>query len=148
FLSDLLRAPKAEDPPQSSLFKVSLDVGPPKASRLLSWVGPLKTLGVILEPFGPGAVALTLPVDLDGPGAVAWVEELLAHPPAADEELISSSARTLACRAAGHAVRHLHLDRAAALFRRVEAADHRIPCRHGRVVVFEISYLELEGRAR
>lgn len=106
-------------------------------------------LGVTVEPFGPGAFAISAPLELDDAGAQSWAEEVSASEldRLEDAVLRERAARALACQAAKRAAGLVGWERARDPLARLELADFSLPCLHGAPVVFELPYLELERRS-
>jgi DNA mismatch repair protein MutL len=125
------------------------------AERLLTRAGELAELGLVVEPFGAGAVAVReVPALLgsggSGGGDVAGLVRDLADDLAAWDETLSLKDRladvcgTLACHAAVRAGRRLSAAEMNALLRQMEATPHAGQCNHGRPTYVELKLSDIE----
>jgi DNA mismatch repair protein MutL len=128
-----------------------LDLGAAAAARLEEEGGLLRSLGWVVEPFGPGAVAVrACPAVLRRPDPAASLREVLDLLEAGRRDglsraaLLSSVVDRMACRAAVMAGDALHPDEVRALLERAEALNHAHSCPHGRPTRLTLSRRELE----
>ena len=138
---------------QQALFSSAVELSLGEASAVLERREGLSRLGLEVEPFGGGTVALkALPSALAAVDLARLLSDLSgALPPDggdAGEAAFGPALKLMACHAAtqaDYAPAHAAL---AALLRELDDADFHLPCLHSRVVVLEVPLLELEGRAR
>ncbi|MDX2225213.1 MAG: DNA mismatch repair endonuclease MutL [Rhodospirillaceae bacterium] len=124
------------------------------AERLLARAAELAELGLVVEPFGAGAVAVReVPALLGGGGAggdVAGLVRDLADDLAAWDETLSLKDRladvcgTMACHAAVRAGRRLSGAEMNALLRQMEATPNSGQCNHGRPTYVELKLSDIE----
>ncbi len=136
---------------QQSLFTASVELPPAEVALLAANAEALERLGVGLEPFGEGTVAVrALPGALAGcepARVVRAVGEALCGGAGAGEAPLEAVARALACEAAALAPRDPGAAGCSALFAALDRADFGVRCVHGQVVVAELTLLELDRRA-
>ena len=113
--------------------------------RLLAHASELARYGLVLESFGPGAVALretpSLLGEIDGVGLVRDLAEHLSEwdETAPLERRLMHVAATMACHGSVRAGRRLKLQEMNALLREMEVTPNSGQCNHGRP-----TYVELE----
>jgi len=119
-------------------------------ARLTERAGELSELGLVLEPFGPGAVAVReTPAMLGGIDVQGLVRDL------ADElaelggafslkERLEEFCGTLACHGSVRAGRRLSQSEMNALLRQMEATPHSGQCNHGRPTYVELKRADIE----
>ncbi|MFM8980298.1 MAG: DNA mismatch repair endonuclease MutL, partial [Planctomycetia bacterium] len=136
---------------QQLLVPSVVTLGAAAAARLEEEHEFLRTLGWVVEPFGPGALAVRgLPAVLRRPDPQAALEEVLAVLEQGRKEglsrtaLLSSAVDRMACRAAVMAGDVLHPDEVLALMAQAEALNHAHSCPHGRPTRLVLSRRELE----
>jgi DNA mismatch repair protein MutL len=118
--------------------------------RLLARVDEFGRYGLVLEPFGPGAVALretpALLGEIDGAGLV---RDLAEHMSEWDEALplerrLMQVASSMACHGSVRAGRRLKPDEMNALLREMEATPNSGQCNHGRPTYVELKLTDIE----
>ncbi|MFM8386345.1 MAG: DNA mismatch repair endonuclease MutL [Planctomycetia bacterium] len=126
-------------------------LGAAAAARLEEEQAFLRTLGWVVEPFGPGALAVRgLPAVLRRPDPQAALDEVLEVLEQGRKEglsrtaLLGSAVDRMACRAAVMAGDVLHPDEVLALMAQAEALNHAHSCPHGRPTRLVLSRRELE----
>jgi DNA mismatch repair protein MutL len=127
---------------------VSLD--PAEAERVADRAEELGQLGLVLEPFGPGAVLVretpALLGDCDVQGLVRDIADDLAEngAPLALKERIGEICGTMACHGSVRAGRRLTATEMNALLRQMEATPHSGQCNHGRPTYVELKLADIE----
>jgi len=120
------------------------------AGRLLARAGELAELGLALEAFGPGAVAVretpALLGELDIQGLLRDLAEDLAETEQsiALKERLDHVVATMACHASVRAGRRLEAREMNALLREMEATPNAGQCGHGRPTYIELRLADLE----
>ena len=120
------------------------------AERVLAASADLAALGLAVEPFGPGAVAVR-----ETPAVLGWVDAAALLHDVADELAEDAGARALsdrldavlsrmACHGSVRAGRRMGTDEMNALLRRMEATPHSGTCNHGRPTWVELSLPQIE----
>ena len=118
--------------------------------RLLAHAEELARYGLVLESFGPGAVALretpSLLGEIDGAGLV---RDLAEHVGEWDETLplerhLMHVAATMACHGSVRAGRRLKVQEMNALLREMEATPNSGQCNHGRPTYVELKLTDIE----
>jgi DNA mismatch repair protein MutL len=118
--------------------------------RLLARAEELARYGLVLEAFGPGAVALretpSLLGEIDGGGLV---RDLAEHMSEWDETLplerrLMQVASSMACHGSVRAGRRLKPDEMNALLREMEATPNSGQCNHGRPTYVELKLTDIE----
>jgi DNA mismatch repair protein MutL len=118
--------------------------------RLVDRAGELARYGVVLEAFGPGAVALretpSLFGEIDG---AALVRDLVEHMSEWDETLplerrLMQVASSMACHGSVRAGRRLKPEEMNALLREMEATPNSGQCSHGRPTYVELKLRDIE----
>src|SRR5262245_48893879 len=118
--------------------------------RLASRAGELTRFGLVLEAFGPGAVAVSeTPSLLGETDAQALVRDLAEHMAEWDEALplerrLMHVAATMACHGSVRAGRRLKADEMNALLREMEATPNSGQCNHGRPTYVELKLGDIE----
>ncbi len=127
---------------------VELDEG--AAERLAARRDELAELGLVIEPFGRGAVVVREMPALLGDGDVKGLVRDLADELKAFDESIALKERlgevcgTLACHGSVRAGRRLNADEMNALLRQMEATPHAGQCNHGRPTYVELKLADIE----
>jgi DNA mismatch repair protein MutL len=118
--------------------------------RLLAHAHALACYGLVLESFGPGAVALretpSLLGEIDGAGLV---RDLAEHASEWDETLplerrLMHVAATMACHGSVRAGRRLKIQEMNALLREMEVTPNSGQCNHGRPTYVELKLTDIE----
>ncbi|MEP3280602.1 MAG: DNA mismatch repair endonuclease MutL [Stappiaceae bacterium] len=119
-------------------------------SRLLERCEDLAEFGLVIEAFGPGAVAVretpALLGDLDIRGLVKDIADDLAEWNTATrlEEKLNYVAATMACHGSVRSGRHLRAQEMDALLREMEATPLSGQCNHGRPTYVELKLKDIE----
>lgn len=127
---------------------VELEEGP--AARLLARVQEFESLGLVIEPFGEGAVVVReVPAmlgKLDVKGLVRdLADELVEMDQALSlKEKLEDVCGTMACHGSVRAGRQLTVDEMNALLREMEATPHSGQCNHGRPTYVELKLADIE----
>jgi DNA mismatch repair protein MutL len=135
---------------QILLIPEIIDLGTEGAERLLGRAEELAELGLVVEPFGQGTVAVREVPALIGDGDVAGLARDLADELAAWDETLSLKDRladvsgTMACHAAVRAGRRLNPAEMNALLRQMEQTPHAGQCNHGRPTYVELKLSDIE----
>ncbi len=126
---------------------------PPAAARALEGgLDELRTLGLDVEPFGGDSFAVKgAPAAIGGTNFEALLTNLASQLAevergSAVEEAFHDLLATMACHAAVRANQDLSAEEARALLDGLDAIDFKARCPHGRPVVFEVPFAELERR--
>jgi DNA mismatch repair protein MutL len=118
--------------------------------RLTARAADLARFGLLIEPFGPGAVAVTeTPSLLGAIDAAALVRHLADHLAEWDEALplerrLMHVASTMACHGSVRAGRRLKPEEMNALLRDMEATPNSGQCNHGRPTYVELKLADIE----
>jgi DNA mismatch repair protein MutL len=118
--------------------------------RLTARAGELAKFGLVLEAFGPGAVAISeTPALLGETDAQALVRDLAEHMAEWDEALplerrLMHVAATMACHGSVRAGRRLRPEEMNALLREMEATPNSGQCNHGRPTYVELRLGDIE----
>jgi DNA mismatch repair protein MutL len=135
---------------QALLLPEVVDVGEDGARRLAQRANELAEMGLVLEPFGLGAVVVReTPAVLGEVDVQGLVRDL------ADElgdmgdhlslkEKIEEVCGTLACHTSVRAGRRLTVEEMNALLRQMEATPHSGQCNHGRPTYVELKLADIE----
>ena len=119
-------------------------------ARLVARAGELARYGLVLEAFGPGAVAVReTPALLGEIDAGALVRDLADHIAEWDEALplerrLMHVAATMACYGSVRAGRRLKPEEMNALLREMEATPNSGQCNHGRPTYVELKLTDIE----
>jgi DNA mismatch repair protein MutL len=120
------------------------------AARLVGRAGELARFGLVLESFGPGAIAVReTPGMLGEIDADALVRDLAEHMAEWDEALplerrLLHVAATMACHGSVRAGRRLKPEEMNALLREMEATPNSGQCNHGRPTYVELKLGDIE----
>ena len=135
---------------QALLIPEIVDVGDDGAERLLARADELSRLGLAVEPFGGGAVAVReIPALLGQPDVKALLEDILDELQDAGDSLILQARidavlSRIACHGSIRSGRQMRADEMNALLRRMEATPHSGQCNHGRPTYVELSLADIE----
>lgn len=148
-----LKAARAggDAPRQPLLIPAIVEMGRGDGERILAAASMLEQFGLVIEPFGPGAVAVReMPATLRPGEAEALVRDLAATLSEDDraaaplERRLDHVLATMACRHSVRAGRHLRPDEMNALLREMEKTPGSGQCNHGRPTYIELKLSEIE----
>ena len=137
-------------PGQGLLLPEVVELDPAAIDRLVSRAPELARLGLVIEPFGPGAVVVReVPALLGAVEVPALVRDLaddLAElgDAAALQERLSALCATMACHGSVRAGRRLSIEEMNALLRDMESTPHSGQCSHGRPTYIELRRGDIE----
>ena len=137
-------------PRQTLLIPDIVDLGETDAARVLARTEELAEMGLIIEPFGMGAVAVRETPALLGEMDVQGLLRDLADDLAEYDEALSLKERfehvcgTMACHGSVRAGRRLTGEEMNALLRQMEATPHSGQCNHGRPTYVELKLADIE----
>jgi len=120
------------------------------ANRLLKRAEELDALGLVMEPFGEGAVMVReAPAMLGKLDVKGLVRDLADEITELDEALslkerLEDVCGTMACHGSVRAGRRLNIDEMNALLREMEATPHSGQCNHGRPTYVELKLADIE----
>ena len=135
---------------QALLTPEVVELDPAEADRVLARADELAQLGLIVEPFGGGAVLVretpALLGDTDVQGLIRDIADDLAEHGAALalSERLGEVCGTMACHGSVRAGRVLSAPEMNALLRQMEATPHSGQCNHGRPTYVELKLADLE----
>ncbi|MDE2018496.1 MAG: DNA mismatch repair protein MutL, partial [Hyphomicrobiales bacterium] len=135
---------------QVLLIPVVVDLPAPDAARVTAAATQLAELGLVVEAFGPGAVAVAeAPQLVKGGDLAALVRDLaaaLAEEDEADplERRLDHRLATVACHNSVRAGRALAPEEMNALLREMEATPGAGQCNHGRPTYVELKLADIE----
>ncbi len=135
---------------QALLVPEIVEMDEAAASRVVARAAEFAELGLVLEAFGPGAIAVrevpALLGDVDVPGLVRDLADELAEygTALALKERLADVCGTLACHSSVRAGRALNADEMNALLRQMEATPHSGQCNHGRPTYVELKLADIE----
>jgi DNA mismatch repair protein MutL len=128
-----------------------VDLDPVDADRVLAEAGTLETLGLVVEPFGHGAVLVReVPSALAGGRIKALVQDVAdalaewGQGGAAVEERLDAVLSRMACHGSVRAGRRLRPEEMNALLREMEATPLSGQCNHGRPTYVELKLSDIE----
>ena len=143
-------AATGEAPRQTLLLPEVVELEPTEAERVGAAAGELAGMGLVVEPFGPGAVLVReIPAALgkiDVAGLVRdLADDLAEHGSAlALKERLAEVFASAACRASVRAGRRLTAPEMNALLRQMEATPRSGQCNHGRPTYVELKLADVE----
>jgi DNA mismatch repair protein MutL len=135
---------------QALLIPDIVELDPTEAEALLAWAEELAELGLVIEPFGGGAVCVReTPALLGRVDAAGLLRDLVddlaelgqAH---ALKERLEEVCSSMACRGSVRAGRRLTGDEMNALLRQMEATPFSGQCNHGRPTYVELKLSDIE----
>jgi DNA mismatch repair protein MutL len=135
---------------QALLLPEVVELDPDEADRVCARAGELAALGLLLEPFGPGAVLVretpALLGETDVAGLVRDIADDLAENGAALalRERLQEVCSTMACHGSVRAGRRLTAAEMDAVLRQMEATPHSGQCNHGRPTYVELKLSDIE----
>ena len=135
---------------QLLLIPQIIDLDPVDAARLAEKAGLLAELGLVIEPFGPGAVAVVeVPAALAGGNIAALIRDLCDTldewgSTQALEKRLDHVLATFACHHSVRAGRRLRPEEMNALLREMEATPFSGQCNHGRPTYVELKLKDIE----
>lgn len=135
---------------QGLLIPAVVDLDPADADRLTERADDLAALGLVLEPFGPGAVLVReVPALLKDADVTRLVTDLAEHAAEWDDALplerrLLHVAATMACHGSVRAGRRLRVEEMNALLREMEQTPNAGECNHGRPTFVTLSLKDVE----
>jgi DNA mismatch repair protein MutL len=135
---------------QALLLPEVVELDPAEAERLSARADELAALGLVVEPFGPGAVLVretpALLGQTDVQGLVRDIADDLAEAgqALALKERLEEVCGTMACHGSVRAGRRLTAPEMNALLRQMEATPHSGQCNHGRPTYVELKLADIE----
>lgn len=135
---------------QQLLVPEIVDLDEAEARRILERADELEELGLVVEAFGPGAVAVretpALLKRLDVQGLIRDLADDLAETDQALslKEKLEDVVGTMACHGSVRSGRRLTGDEMNALLREMEATPHSGQCNHGRPTYVELKLADIE----
>jgi DNA mismatch repair protein MutL len=135
---------------QALLLPEVVDVGEDGARRLAQRAAELADMGLVLEPFGLGAVVVRETPALLGEADIQGLVRDLADELAemgdhlSLKEKVEEVCGTLACHTSVRAGRRLTVEEMNALLRQMEATPHSGQCNHGRPTYVELKLADIE----
>jgi len=135
---------------QILLIPEIVELDPADIERLVARAEELARYGLVIEPFGPGAVAVReTPSMLGEIDAVRLVTDLAEHMAEWDDGLplerrLMHVAATMACYGSVRAGRRLKPEEMNALLREMEATPNSGQCNHGRPTYVELKLADIE----
>jgi len=135
---------------QALLVPEIVEMDESEARRVLDRAGELAELGLVIEPFGPGAIAVretpALLKRLDVQGLIRdLADELAEYDEALSlKEKLVEVVGTMACHGSVRAGRRLNGEEMNALLREMEATPHSGQCNHGRPTYVELKLSDIE----
>ena len=135
---------------QALLLPEVVELGEDGARRLTQRAAELADMGLVLEPFGLGAVVVretpALLGEADIQGLVRDLAEELAEmgDHLSLKEKVEEVCGTLACHTSVRAGRRLTVEEMNALLRQMEATPHSGQCNHGRPTYVELKLADIE----
>jgi DNA mismatch repair protein MutL len=127
-----------------------VELDPDDAAALGEHAGDFARLGLVVEPFGPGAVLVReVPALLGDTDAASLVRDLAEHIAEWDESLplerrLLAVASSISCHGSVRAGRRLKPEEMNALLREMEATENSGQCNHGRPTYVELKLEDIE----
>ena len=137
-------------PRQGLLIPEIVELDERAADRVLERAEELAQLGLVIESFGPGAVAVretpALLGKVDAQGLIRDLADELEDLGGAFslKEKLEEVCGTMACHGSVRAGRRLNTDEMNALLRQMEATPHSGQCNHGRPTYVELKLADIE----
>jgi DNA mismatch repair protein MutL len=135
---------------QVLLLPEVIELDPAEAERVCARADELAALGLMVEPFGPGAVLVretpALLGETDVTGLIRDIADDLAEngQALALKERLEEVCSTMACHGSVRAGRRLSAPEMNALLRQMEATPHSGQCNHGRPTYVELKLADIE----
>jgi DNA mismatch repair protein MutL len=136
---------------QGLLTPEIIDLGESEAERLLTFAPEMSRLGLEIEPFGAGAIAVySIPALLTGKADLQKLirdlaDEILEHENAQGlEERLNAILSRMACHGSVRSGRRMNAEEMNALLRQMEATPLSGQCNHGRPTSIELSLTDIE----
>jgi len=135
---------------QALLIPEIVDLSEADAARLLDEAEELAKLGLTIEPFGPGAIAVRETPAILGPcNAGAMLRDILDELSDEGHSLtlrarIEAILSRIACHGSIRSGRRMSADEMNALLREMEATPHSGQCNHGRPTYVELKLADIE----
>ncbi|TCO69616.1 DNA mismatch repair endonuclease MutL [Rhodovulum euryhalinum] len=135
---------------QALLIPEIVDLSEDDLARLMEHAGTLARLGLTVEPFGPGAVAVReTPALLGEVNAGALIRDILDDlADLGDSQTLQARIEAILSRVACHGSirsgRRMRVDEMNALLREMEATPHSGQCNHGRPTYVELRLSDIE----
>ena len=135
---------------QMLLLPEVVEMDPVEAERLCARAEELAAMGLVLEPFGPGAVLVratpAMLGDTDVIGLIRDIADDLAEndQALALKERLEEVCSRMACHGSVRAGRRLTAAEMDALLRQMEATPHSGQCNHGRPTYVELKLADIE----
>lgn len=135
---------------QALLIPDIVDLGETDAARILARAEELAEMGLIIEPFGTGAIAVRETPALLGEMDIQGLLRDLADDISEYDEALSLKEKfehvcgTMACHGSVRAGRRLNGQEMNALLRQMEATPHSGQCNHGRPTYVELKLADIE----
>ncbi len=144
----LKRARGAPDS-QMLLIPVVVDLDEAEAGALLEIAPELKSVGLVVEPFGPGGIAISeAPAAIAASDLAAMIKDVAATLDSAGrmtlEARLDHVLKTMACHHSVRSGRRLKPDEMNALLREMEATPGSGTCNHGRPTYVELKLTDIE----
>jgi DNA mismatch repair protein MutL len=137
-------------PRQMLLLPEVVELDEPSVQRVCARAAELAEIGLVLEPFGPGAVAVReVPALMGDTDVKGLVRDLAADLATMDDALtlkdrLADVSGTIACHGAIRAGRRLNGAEMNALLRQMEVTPHAGQCNHGRPTYVELKLKDIE----
>ncbi|MBF5078900.1 DNA mismatch repair endonuclease MutL [Paracoccus sp. NBH48] len=144
------QAQAAGIPAQALLIPEIVELSPADADRILFIAADLVALGLVVEPFGPGAVALrevpAMLARLDGRALIRDILDDLADQGASDrlQARIDAVLSSMACHGSVRSGRRMGADEMNALLREMERTPKSGQCNHGRPTWVKLQLSDIE----
>lgn len=135
---------------QALLIPEIVELSPGDAARLLDHAEALARLGLSIEPFGGGAIAVReTPAILGQVDATALIRDVLDElSDAGDSQLVQAKIEAvlsrMACHGSVRSGRQMRAEEMNALLREMEATPHSGQCNHGRPTYVELRLADIE----
>jgi DNA mismatch repair protein MutL len=135
---------------QALLLPEVVELDPAEAERVAARAEELAALGLMIEPFGPGAILVrevpALLGETDAAGLIRDIADDLAEngQALALKERLEEVCSTMACHGSVRAGRRLTAPEMNALLRQMEATPHSGQCNHGRPTYVELKLADIE----
>ena len=135
---------------QALLIPEIVELGEADATRLLDIADDLATLGLTIEPFGPGTIAVReTPAILGTCDAVAMLKDILDELTEQGTSLtlqsrIEAVLSRMACHGSVRSGRRMSAEEMNALLREMETTPHSGQCNHGRPTYVELKLKDIE----